>query len=112
MDYIHNLILTHNWGNSLAMSAIGAVLTIFYSWQKNKTNPIDFTDLFIDEKSGKIGGSEFRINVAFLVTSWTLIFLVLKGTLTEWYLTAYLTAFVADRMFSRKATNDNKNATP
>lgn len=75
---------------------------LFNKAQKSKTSPIDFTDLFIDPKTGKMGGSEFRINAAFMVTSWALIYLTIKGTLTEWFIAAYLTAFVADRVFSRK----------
>ena len=105
-------------GNMLALAVIGIVVIIFYKWHMCKDNPVNFYDLFIDQKTGKIGGSEFRINVAFLVTSWALIFFTIKGTLTEWFIAAYLTAFVADRMFSRKisstgvTTNDIKNAAP
>ena len=91
-----------NLGDSIALSGIGAVLVIFYKWHKNNSSPIDFSDLFISSRTGKMGGSEFRINVAFLVTSWALIFMTVRGSLTEWYLMAYLAAFVTDRVLSRK----------
>jgi hypothetical protein len=111
---VHTTLTAGHVGDTFALSVIGIIFIIFYRWHTNEDTPINLWDLFIDQKSGKMGGSEFRINVAFLVTSWALIFLTIKGNLTEWYITAYLTAFVADRMFSRKAssigvlTNDGK----
>ena len=107
-------------GNLLALLVVIIVVYIFHREQKSTTSPIDFVDLFLDPKTGKIGGSEFRINTAFMVTSWALIYFTLKGTLTEWYIAAYLTAFVADRVFSTKytytgmingASNDGKTST-
>ena len=103
LDDLLNYLSNHvNLGDSLALSSIGAVLVVFYKWHKNTSSPIDFSDLFISSKTGRMGGSEFRINLAFLLTSWALIFMTIRGALTEWYLTVYLAAFVTDRVLSRK----------
>ena len=91
-------------GSSLGLLVLAALGMTLYLVNRSDKNQIDFTDLFINKKTGKLGGSEFRINIAFLLTSWALVFLTIQGSLTEWFLGAYLAAFVADRMFSR-----NKN---
>jgi hypothetical protein len=92
------------FGNVLATVVLGIIVIVLYRIHTSTKNNIDFTDLLVNPFTGKIGGSEFRINAAFLATTWALIFLTLKGSLTEWYLGAYLTAFVADRVFSRNSS--------
>lgn len=97
------------FGNSLSLLAIGAIIIILYQIHHSPLNSISFTDLFLDKKTGKIGGSEFRINIAFIATTWALVFLTIKGNLTEWFIAAYLAAFVVDRAFSRKNIDVKQN---
>lgn len=104
-DLINHVLTSGHLGDASALLVIGLIAIFFYQAHKSEKNSFYFPDLFLDQKTGKIGGSEFRINVAFMVTSWALIFLTLKGNLTEWFIAAYLTAFVADRMFSRKSNS-------
>ena len=85
---------------------IGAIILILslivvYLIHRSKDNNINFLDLFIDPKTGRIGGSEARINFAFLLSSWCLIFLAMKSELSEWFYGAYVGAFVLDRALSR-----------
>jgi hypothetical protein len=107
MEYlilIKHLLSDPVFGKCVALSAIGLVIVVLYVLHHDHTNPIRFEDLFINEKTGKLGGSEFRVNIAFIATTWVLIFLTIKGSLSEWYVVAYLTAFVADRALSRNST--------
>jgi Ca2+/Na+ antiporter len=74
----------------------------FIKAQADKLSPIDLNDLFIDG-SGKIGGSKMRLNMAFIVTTWILIYYTLQGQLSEWLFAAYIAAFVYDRVNSRQS---------
>lgn len=95
-------------GKYSALAVVIFVVYLFYDMHKSTKNNISIADLFLDPKTGKIGGSEFRLNTAFITTSLALVYLTIKGTLTEWYIAAYLTAFVADRVHSR-IINSNFN---
>lgn len=99
-------------GHTLVLSLIGMVLINLYLMHRSPTSRISFEDLFIDSKTGRMGGSEFRLNTAFLASTLALLYLTLKGLLTEWFFMAYLAAFVFDRINSRKKDleNDIKNA--
>jgi hypothetical protein len=110
IGFIMNFIASPIFGNMLATITVLTIIDVLYRIHVSTKNNIDFSDLLINSKTGKIGGSEFRVNIAFLATTWALIFLTLKGSLTEWYVAAYLTAFVADRVFSRSSSiKDNTN---
>jgi hypothetical protein len=102
LDFIQNI----NLGNYLALYFLAFIGVLFNNMHKSTSNPINFTDLFLDKITGKMGGSEFRINTAFIVTSWALVFLTMHDKLTEWFLAAYIGAFVVDRIFSRKAQDE------
>ena len=91
-------------------SAIIAILCIYYTYKvhKDPKSDIDLRDLFtVVNASGEkvIDGSKARMNSAFLVCTWALIYLVLTGALSEWFFAAYLAAWVYDRDRSRKAAN-------
>ena len=109
MDTFVAFVHSSLFGNFLAALVVIAIIIEFYRMHISDKNPINFVDLFLDKKTGKIGGSEFRLNTAFMATTWALIFLTLKGALTEWFLTAYLAAFVVDRIFSRNSSIKEQN---
>jgi hypothetical protein len=67
---------------------------------ENGGSKMSITNLFIDG-NGIISDSKFRMNIAFLTTTWVLTYLAISDTLTEWYLIGYLTAWVIDRANSR-----------
>lgn len=92
-------------GKYAALAVVVFIVYLFYDMHKSTKNNISLADLFLDPKTGKISGSEFRLNTAFIATSWALVYLTIKGTLTEWYIAAYLAAFVADRAHSRYLNN-------
>jgi hypothetical protein len=88
-------------GKVLSLLIIITMIGFFWKAHSDPNSKIDFSDLFIDQ-SGKIGGSQMRLNLAFGVSTWVIVFYTLNGTLSEWLFTAYLAAFVYDRVASRK----------
>jgi len=98
-SFLNNMTLTMV-GKVFSLLLIATMMIIFVKAHFNEKSPIDLKDMFIDQ-SGKIGGSQMRLNVAFLVTSWVLIFQTLNGSLSEWLFAGYLAAFVYDRASSR-----------
>jgi amino acid permease len=90
------------WGVFSILTAMSLVV-IFWRANKNPKSPVNLTDLFLDH-NGKVGGSQMRLNMAFMFTSWALVYVTLQGQLTEWLVGAYLAAFVADRISSRSTT--------
>jgi hypothetical protein len=109
MDSFLAFISSPILGKYSALAVVVFIVYLFYDMHKSTKNNISLADLFLDPKTGKIGGSEFRLNTAFIVTSWALVYLTIKGTLTEWYIAAYLTAFVADRVYSRMSSRNFNN---
>jgi hypothetical protein len=77
----------------------------FIKAQRDPKSPIDLNDLFIDSSTGKLGGSKMRLNMAFIVSTWVLIYNTLNAQLSEWLFGAYLAAFVYDRVRSRSASS-------
>ena len=71
-----------------------------YMLDKSSKNTLKITDLFLDD-SGKIEGSKFRINFAFMIASIGLIYLLLTDCITEFYFSGYLMAFVIDRAVTK-----------
>lgn len=102
---IANIIQQSSWelvGEIFSLLIIFCMIAVVVKWHFSKTSPINLADMFLDE-SGKIGSSKTRLNSAFIIASWAMIYMVVKGSLTEWYLAAYLAAFVYDRAQARKA---------
>lgn len=90
-------------GQSLALAVIITIIVALYKLHTDKNNEFNFSDLFLNPNTKKIEGSMFRMNIAFFVSNWVLIYVTLNGNLSEWLFAAYLTAWVADRKFSRNA---------
>ena len=97
-------ITTQRIGQMLSLGVITSIGVAMYKIHTNKSNTLNLDDLFVDRSSGKINGSKVRMNLAFFVTSWVMIYSALNGTMTEWLFAGYLAAWVADRKFSRDST--------
>lgn len=91
-------------GNLLSLMVIGFIGVSLYKMHHNPDSKFDITELFIDKRTGNIGGSEFRMNIAFFVTSWSLVYCILKNQSIEIVLGSYLAAWVFDRYNSRKSS--------
>jgi hypothetical protein len=90
-------------GKVFSLLLIAVVLILFLLAHRDPSSKIDLSDLFVDQ-SGKIGGSQMRLNLAFALSSWVIIFSTLNGNLSEWLFSAYIAAFVYDRIASRKSS--------
>jgi hypothetical protein len=95
-----DLFTWENVGNVAAVLVLIAAVIGFVRAVLSKNNDLNLMDMFAE--NGKLGGSKMRLNGAWIVTTWALVYLTLSKGLTEWFLTAYLLAFVSDRIFSRK----------
>ena len=95
-------------GNVFSLLVVLGMVISFWRASRSKTSAISIEDMFVDD-SGKIGGSKMRLNAAFLITAWVIVYQTLHGAMTEWLMAAFLTAFVADRVSSRMASG---SATP
>jgi len=111
--YIKMLEIFSFISTGLTMVMVGKVFSLllivwmvlsFLKAHRDPKSPIDIADLIVDG-SGKIGGSKMRLNLAFVVCTWVLVYYSLNGQLSEWLFAAYLGAFVFDRMKSRDAVN-------
>lgn len=69
----------------------------------NKEHPFNAINLVFYDSNGKLSDSKARLNGAFIITGWAFVYLTLTDKLTEWYVAAFLTAWVLDRYNSRKA---------
>jgi hypothetical protein len=87
-------------GKFLVLSIVFWFVWQLYKLNNNPNNSFAFSDLFIDD-NGKAGGSRMRINLAFIVATGVLIYFSLNDKLTEWYFSAYMLAFIGDRISSR-----------
>jgi Ca2+/Na+ antiporter len=93
-----------NIGRIIALLVLVAAVTGFVRAVSNSKNDFNLLDLFVE--GGKLGGSKMRVNGAWLVSTWAFIYFTVDGKLTEWYVAAYLTAFVFDRFNSRKGVKE------
>lgn len=96
-------------GNFLALMVIGFIGFSLVKMHRDPNHRFDITELFIDKNTGRIGGSEFRMNSAFFVTSWALVYSILKNQSVEIVFGGYLTAWVLDRYNSRNASLKSKD---
>lgn len=119
MDYFMGLLglfLVHvnttTIGYFLSLVVAISIAVGIYKVHSNKNNPIDLADLFKDRRTGTVNGSKFRLNLAFLVTSWALVYSVLTSNAVEVVLTAYMAAWITDRYNSRKASTEPKIEPP
>lgn len=94
-----DLFNVDNIGNILAFVILLLIIVSFIKAVVSKNNPHSMLDMFLP-----LGSSKMRLNGAWIITSWAFAYLTVSGHLTEWYVAAYLTAFVADRIYSRKDT--------
>lgn len=90
-------------GKVFSLLLILWMLLAFWRANSDPKNAFNFSDLLSDNTTGKIGGSKMRLNLAFIICSWILLYYSLNGTLSEWLFAAYLGAFVYDRAASRSS---------
>lgn len=98
-----SLLLAQNyWLISIAFIIIGIVVFLISVHYNKKYPNVTLPMLFlIDQKTGLPSDSKVRLNLAFVISSWGFIYLILHNTLTEWFFWGYLGAWVTDRFLAR-----------
>lgn len=71
---------------------------LLWSWHRSKENKINLEDLIMAD--GKINESKMNRFVAFVISSWGFIFLLVTGQFTDWYFMGYMAAWVSNALFS------------
>jgi hypothetical protein len=102
-----DLFTWENVGNIAALLVLVGMVVGFVRAVMSQDNELNLMDLFTE--GGKLGGSKMRINGSWIITSWALVYLTLSKNLTEWFLMAYIGAFVLDRIYSRKNAKPEKD---
>lgn len=88
---------------------VGALLL----WaQLNKENPVDLSQVIMDQKLGKVTGASFGLFVAMLVSSWMMVYLTVTKDMTEGYITLYLGAWSAVKVLMSKLKTQDKADPP
>lgn len=108
IEIFFNGLSTARMGQLMSLVIITSIVAGIYRLHTNKENPFNLSDLFIDPKTKKVDGSKLRMNLAFFVTSWIVVYSTLNTTMTEWLFAGYLAAWVADRKFSRDADSSKQ----
>ena len=86
---------------TLLLISLAFVLGLFaYLATKNTENKFSLADAFIDV-TGKTSMARMCVFGAFIISSWALVSMVVADELTEWFLTAYLGAFVLNGVGSK-----------
>ena len=98
-------MFSFSWDIVGVLMAITVMYGIFKIHRSDSYDKVDYLDLILDLETGRMSDSKFRLNIAFALTSFVLIYLTLNNKLTEWYVTAFLGAWVIDRWGSRNASS-------
>lgn len=77
------------------------VLILAFSWHKDKGIDFDLRQTVIDSATGKIAIEKVGYMTALCVSTWGFVALTLENHLSEWYFTAYISAFAAARIASQ-----------
>ena len=91
-------------GKFFALALVFWFVWELYKLNNNPNNTFAFSDLFVDPVSGKSGGSQMRVNLAFIASTGILLYFSFNDKLSEWFFSAYLLAFIGDRISSRIST--------
>jgi hypothetical protein len=116
MEYVMDLVNffsnpKHLWAIASFLGFITAVITIIKIHLSS--HKFDLVQLFaFDQQTGKLSDSKVRLNIAFIISCWAFVYLVMDGKFTEWYFFGFMGAWVTDRIFSRKATPVTESTDP
>lgn len=90
--------------------AIGVVVAIIIIWniQRDQTNKIDIKDLVCVD--GKINSNKFMRFVAFIVSTWAFVYLIVDHRFSEWFFAGYMATWAGSALVSKWI--DGKNGPP
>ena len=95
------LVLPEVTTGMAAILALGSMLIIAVIWnlQKDQDNQVDIKDLICSD--GRINEAKFSRFVAFLVSTWGFVYLILDQRFSEWYFVGYMAAWTGNALFNK-----------
>lgn len=75
------------------------VVSIIWNLQRDKDNQVDIKDLICS--NGKISEAKFSRFVAFMVSTWGFVYLILDQRFSEWYFAGYMAAWTGNALFNK-----------
>ncbi len=102
-----DLFSWENVGNVFALLVVAGIVIGFVHAVTSNKNSHSLLDMFLP-----LGSSKMRINGTWLAAIFILVYLTIKGMLTEGIFGLVLAAFVTDRIFSRKDGNKEEPKKP
>jgi hypothetical protein len=84
-----------------AILALGLLIIIAIIWnlQRDQDNQVDIKDLICTD--GQISEAKFSRFVAFLVSTWGFVYLILDQRFSEWYFAGYMAAWTGNALFNK-----------
>lgn len=76
------------------------VVSVVWSWHRNKDNNFHLQQVLVDNTSGKISIEKVGFMTALAISTWGFVALILRDKINEWYVGLYIMAFVAGRFGS------------
>lgn len=103
---------------STSMAAILVLIfvvatAIIWNLQRDRDNQVDIKDLICS--NGKISEAKFARFVAFVVSTWGFVYLILDQRFSEWYFAGYMAAWTGNALFNKwldAKLIDSQNAAP
>lgn len=75
--------------SNLSLS-VGAVVALLILWHWQRSHPhFDLSDLITGD-NGRVSSTKFVQTATWIVATWGFVTLVQQGSMTEWYMAAYL----------------------
>ena len=82
----------------MAVIAVVAVL-IIWNFQRDTNNQVDIKDLICSD--GKINEAKFTRFVAFIVSTWGFVYLIVDQRFSEWYFAGYMAAWAGNALLNK-----------
>lgn len=108
MEKILNAFLSNDMMFVILGSILIGILIYLYNATNNTKSDIDVADLVMVD--GKISDSKLIRLLAFVISSWGLVYLITINALSEWYFLMYMGAWVANALLSKNLSITEKAA--
>lgn len=100
------IITTMNAATSMnVIMAVIAVVAALIIWniQRDTNNQVDIKDLICSD--GKINEAKFTRFVAFVVSTWGFVYLIVDQRFSEWYFAGYMVAWTGNALMNKWLNN-------
>jgi len=87
-------------------------VSIIWNLQRDQNNQVDIKDLICSD--GRISEAKFSRFVAFVVSTWGFVYLIIDQRFSEWYFAGYMAAWTGNALFSKwldAKLSNNQNTT-